>query len=178
MISRLATFIDEFRREEDAQIVIEFMVMFPLIFTLFMTSVEMGIYSFRQVFLDRGLDMAVREIRLSTGEIHTHDEIKERVCAYAGFLDNCDQTLRLEMTPINVRGFSGLAEEADCIDLSATPEPPRLFAPGSDHQLMVLRACVKIDPVFPTTGLGRHFAKDGAGKVQMIATSAFVQEPQ
>lgn len=42
---------------------------------------------------------------------------------------------------------------------------------------MLIRACLKFDPVFPSTGLGFQFAKDGSGQVIMSAKSAFVQEP-
>ncbi|MDW4497022.1 pilus assembly protein [Sulfitobacter sp. D35] len=178
MMRAARRFAARFRDDENGQILVEFVVMVPLVFTIFMTSVEMGVYSYRQVFLDRGLDLAVRDIRLSTGNTPKHDEIKARICEYSGFLAECERTLRLEMTPMNVRGFSGLADDADCVDISADPEPPRKFEPGADHQLMLLRACYRFDPVFPTTGLGRHYGKDGAGKATMIALAAFVQEPE
>ena len=43
---------------------------------------------------------------------------------------------------------------------------------------MILRACAKITPVFPTTGLGKNIDKDGAGQFQLVSISAFVQEPR
>jgi len=43
---------------------------------------------------------------------------------------------------------------------------------------MILRACAKFDPVFPTTGLGKHIDKDGAGQYALTSISAFVQEPR
>lgn len=52
------------------------------------------------------------------------------------------------------------------------------FENGQDNELMILRACVKIDPIFPTTGLGANIPKDGYGQYSLIATSVFVQEPQ
>ncbi|MFC6584812.1 hypothetical protein [Sulfitobacter aestuariivivens] len=42
---------------------------------------------------------------------------------------------------------------------------------------MILRACVKFKPVFATTGLGYAFDDDGSGRVRMISSAAFVQEP-
>ncbi len=43
---------------------------------------------------------------------------------------------------------------------------------------MILRACAKIDPVFPTTGLGKNMVKDGYGQYALTSTTVFVQEPR
>lgn len=174
---RIKSFLRRFRRDEDGQMLIEFALAVPLIFTIFMTSVEMGIYSTRQMFLDRGLDVTVREIRLGTGQNLTHSYLKQRICDGAGFLPDCDQTLRLEMAPVSMRGFSGMSGSVDCTDVSKPVTPLRQFVHGGQHQLMMLRACYMFKPVFPTTGLGKEFSKDGSGRVKMISYSGFVQEP-
>lgn len=178
MIDRLRTFLRGFARKEDGQLIVEFALGIPLIFTLFMTSVEMGIYAMRQMWLDRGLDITVRQVRLSTGDPDTHDELKQMICDQAGFLPDCDSTLRLEMVPVDIRTFSGFANKADCVDVSQPITPLRQFVHGSEHEMMLLRACYMFEPVFVTTGLGRSFTKDGAGRVAMVSYSAFVQEPQ
>ncbi len=177
MIRSVTRFLRRFRREEDGQMVIEFALAVPLIFTLFMTSVEMGIYSLRQNFLDRGLDMAVRNVRLTTGANFTHDDIKQMVCDFSGFLPDCDIALKLEMNPINPRAFSGFAGSADCNDVSLPVTPSRSFVAGGEHQLMLLRACYTFRPVFPSTGLGFALTKDGSGRARMVSLSGFVQEP-
>lgn len=177
MIRRATQFLQHFRRGENGSATIEFALAVPIIFTLFMTSVEMGIYSLRQNFLDRGLDMAVRNVRLNTGANYTHNDIKQMVCDFSGFLEDCDATLKLEMNPVNPRAFSGLDATADCADISLPVTPSRTFVNGGEHQLMLLRACYSFEPIFPTTGLGFALAKDGSGRAQMVALSGFVQEP-
>ncbi|WP_299670638.1 TadE/TadG family type IV pilus assembly protein [uncultured Roseobacter sp.] len=190
MIGRISSCLTRFRKDEEGHMIIEFALIVPAVFSLFLASVEFGIYSMRQMFLDRGLDLAVREIRLNTGiDVDDdgvidldHDAVKQKVCDYAGFLNtgvsnNCDNTLRLEMEPIDPYNYVGLSTDVDCVDISEPINPPRGFTNGVEHQLMIMRACVKFDPVFPTTGLGRAFEADGAGKVKMISMSAFVQEP-
>jgi hypothetical protein len=151
----------------------------PLIFTIFMTSVEMGIYSMRQMFLDRGLDMAVRNIRLNTGANYTHLQVKDMVCNFAGFIDNCDSQLQLEMRPVDLRAFQTLNWEADCTDASQPIAPVRTFIQGGQHEMMLLRACYKFEPIFATSGLGYAMSQnaDGAGMAKMLSVSAFVQEP-
>ena len=177
MIRKATKFLRRFGRREDGQMMVEFALAVPLIFTLFLTSVEMGVYSLRQNFLDRGLDMAVRNVRLNTGANYTHNDVKQMVCDFSGFLKDCDSALKLEMTPINPRSFNGFAGTADCADVSQPVTPSRVFKNGGEHQLMLLRACYMFEPVFPTTGLGYSFTKDGSGRVKMVSLSGFVPEP-
>lgn len=175
---RTLSFLRRFRRNEDGQMLVEFALAVPLVFTIFLTSIEMGLYSTRQMFLDRGLDVVVREIRLGTGNANlTHSYIKSRICDEAGFLEDCDAVLRLEMKTTSMRNFSGFGGPADCVDISKPVTPLRQFVHGGEHQLMMLRACYMFKPVFPTTGLGKEFTTDGSGRVKMVSYSGFVQEP-
>jgi hypothetical protein len=129
--------------------------------------------------LERALDMTVRDIRLGTGSAPQHDEIKDLICERAGFIDDCAESLRLEMIELDPRAWSGLTTEADCIDKSEDIKPVRNFVNGQENRLMVMRACAMIDPVFPTTGLGKALIKDSAaGEYALVSMTAFVQEPE
>lgn len=166
-----------FRKEDGSAIMIEFVIFVPLLFSVFLMGVEMGLYSMRHMFLDRGLDITVRHVRLNTNTPMTHGFLKDMICDNAGFIDDCDTTLRLEMTPVNPRDFSEFDQTPDCIDLSEAVDPARGFALGREHQIMMLRACVKFLPLFPTTGLGYALEKDGSGRARMLSSAMFVQEP-
>jgi hypothetical protein len=169
-----------FLRKEDGQVAIEFVVMVPLLFTIFMTSIELGIFSMRQMWLDRGLDIAMRQVRLNTSSIPSHSALKQTICTNAGFLPDCMQNVKIEMKITDPRNFEALEPIADCTDQTlpiASNELLRNYQSGEEHELMLIRACLKFTPVFPTTGLGFSFAKDGSGQVIMTAQSAFVQEP-
>lgn len=178
MIMRAKAILRRFGRREDGHATIEFALAMPLIFTMFLTSVEMGIYSFRQTLLDRGLDLTVREIRLGTGVQFTHTELKNKVCDYSGLPGDCETVLRLSLKPVAVRGFTGVGANTDCIDVSQTLEPPSVFSLGLDNEMMLVRACYMFKPVFPSTGLGYAFTKDGSGRSKMVSLAAFVQEPR
>lgn len=178
MSVRVKHFLRRFAREEDGQMTVEFVLAVPLVFTLFMTSVELGIYTMRQMFLDRGMDMAVRDIRLNTGANFSHSTVKQLICDYSGFLEDCDNALRLSLNPVDLRAFSGFGGSADCVDNSQPITPLVSFTHGGQHTMMLMRACYKFDPIFPTTGLGHELAKDGSGQSKMVSLSAFVQEPQ
>lgn len=177
MTRAFTSFLRDFGRKEDGQIVIEFLFGFPIVFAIFIMSVEMSIYTMRQLWLDRGLDVTIRQVRLSTGDPDTHDELKAMICEQANFLPDCAETLRLEMMSVDVRNFQGFGQDADCVDVSQPVTPLRQFVNGAEHELMMLRACYMFKPVFPTSGLGKEFVKDGSGRVKMVSYSAFVQEP-
>lgn len=174
---RIIPFLRRFGRREDGQMLVEFALAIPLVFTMFLTSVEMGIYQVRTMFLDRGLDIAVRNVRLGTGSQISHDNLKDMICNNAGFLPDCKTTLRLEMATVSMRNFAGFGGPADCTDTSLPVTPLRQFVHGGEHQMMMLRACYMFKPVFPSSGLGKEFAKDGSGRVKMVSYSGFVQEP-
>jgi Flp pilus assembly protein TadG len=179
MTQSLIQKLRRFGRDEDGHMIIEFAVLVPLIFTIFLTSVELGVYQMRQMFLDRGVDMTVRLVRLNTGAEYTHADLKALICEFSGFLDDCDSQLKLEMSPVDVRSFTGFAGTADCTDASQPVQPNRTFVNGGQNQLMLLRACYKFDPVFSTSGLGFDMATNGddAGMAKMVSVTAFVQEP-
>ena len=169
-----------FRKDENGSaIMIEFVIFVPLIFSLLLMSVEMGVHSMRQMFLDRGLDVTVRYVRLSTDTEMTHPQLKAMICKYSGFLEDCENKLRLEMITLNPREFSAFDQSPDCVDVSEEIKDPRPLDLGREHQMRMLRACVIFKPVFPTTGLGYELVKynDLSGYVRMVSTAAFVQEP-
>ncbi|MGC1504362.1 MAG: TadE/TadG family type IV pilus assembly protein [Sulfitobacter sp.] len=178
MIQPVHSFLRRFRRDEDgAALLIEFAIFVPLLFGAFLMAVELGIYSMRQMYLDRGLDIAVRYIRLNTHQTFTHNDIKGLICRNTGWLENCGNTLRLEMITVDPRQFARFDQQADCVDTSQPVQPVRGFTLGKSNQMMMLRACIRFDPVYPTSGLGHAFEKDGSGKARMVSTAAFVQEP-
>lgn len=180
MIQSMRKTLRRFRKEEDgAFYMIEWVVMLPLLFFLLLSSWELGLYAFRQNFLDRGLDMAVRDIRLNTGANYSHTQVKQMICADAGFLTDCMELLKLEMKPVDPRNFNGFQGAKDCFDAAVPLAPSREFVHGNNHDLMVMRACYLYDPVFPHIGMGKRMDDhtNSAG-YPIVSVSVFVQEPQ
>lgn len=145
---------------------------------IFLSGIELAMATLNHSMLERAVDLTVRDIRLGTGNAPQHDELKMLICDRAGFINNCESNLRLEMVQVDPRNWTGIDAEADCTDQSEEVAPVRTFVNGAENELMILRACAKINPVFPTSGLGKSIAKDGAGQFALISTSAFVQEPK
>lgn len=179
MINRVKSRLKAFRKGESGAIIaLEFMIMLPLIFGTFFMGFEMGMYSIRQMMLDRALEVTTRDVRLNTQISWTHDELKTRICANSGGLDKCAENLRLEMVPMNPRDFTGLEANPDCPEVAHESRPVRGWTLGQQHELMLLRACYQFDPVFPTTGLGYYLQKNSEGEASMVSITAFVQEPR
>lgn len=173
----LKTHLKRWLGDETGAVIADFAVMLPVFVMFLLSSAEMGLMAFRQTMLERGLDMAVRDLRLGLVTDPTHAKVKSRICTYAGYLPDCGASLRLEMQPVDLRAYTSLPPKADCIDKSEEMSPVRAFVTGGTNELMVLRACVKIAPVFPTFGLGEQVAKDGNGDMSLFSVTAFVNEP-
>lgn len=172
-----------FRRlkdDEKGNASVEFVIIVPTFIMLMTMSIELGFVTIRHTMLERGLDIAVRQIRLGTGQPSSYDEIKTVVCDNAPVLANCKDELRLEMQPVDLRAYSTLDAKPKCIENSEPVDPLVLdqeFVFGGVNELMVLRACYMYEPIFPDEMMGRALQKDDYGKTAIVTMSAFVQEP-
>ncbi len=166
-----------FTGNESGTVSTEFVVLVPFLLSFITFSVELGIVTMQSAMLERGLDIAVRDIRLGTGTAPQHDAIKNSICENALVIANCREKLRLEMVPTDLRNLTALDPVPDCTDAAEPAKPLRAFIPGGQNQLMLLRACLKYRPLFPEKILGRALFKDSSGETAFIAMSAFVQEP-
>ncbi len=178
MIRNLKQRIQRFRNNDAGTSTVEFAIMFPIMLFFFFSGVEMGFITMRHTMLERALDLTVRDVRLATGNIPQHDELKTTICDRAPMIQDCSTNLKLEMILVDPRNWTGIPATADCTDKSEDVQPAREFVHGTDNELMILRACAKFKPVFPAAGLGRELNKDGAGYAALVSTSAFVQEPR
>lgn len=174
----VSAFLGRFRRSEDGTATVEFALTFPIVMFTMVSAIELGMVSLHHSMLERAMDLTVRDIRLGTGTAPQHDEIKTLICQRAAFIGDCDSNLRLEMVQVNPRNWMNLSPVPDCTDKSEEVAPVRSFVNGMENELMILRACAKINPMFPTSGLGKNMIKDGAGQYSLVSSTAFVQEPR
>lgn len=178
MTARLSRAISRFRRSEAGNATIEFAITFPAVMMLLLSGIELAMSSLQHAMLERAMDMTVRDIRLGTGTSPQHDEIKDLLCERAGFIDNCSDNMRLQMVEVDPRNWNWAGGTTQCVDHAEDAEPVIEFKQdAAENALMVLRACAKIDPIFPTTGLGAAMKGDD-GQYALVSISAFVQEPR
>jgi len=189
LISRLR----QFRRDEKGGTpTVEFVILFPIYIYMMCSAWEVGMFLFRQIMLERGLDMTVRELRINDyedkwGTTAEFAEIKSGICANTPSIKNCDSLLSLATDDIdNLRNPQwGLVEEgALCADRKkAAPDRfgnPRWNTGGENH-VVVISACWFYDPMFSSFGIASEApikaASDFGGGVAVTAISAFAIEP-
>ncbi|MDD9740175.1 MULTISPECIES: TadE/TadG family type IV pilus assembly protein [Marinovum] len=179
MTHRLKLHMRRFVREESGSVeTVAFALWMPMIVLILLTMLEVGAYTARATMLERAMDQTVRSIRLETGAAPQHNAIKDMICERAVILPDCTTNLRLEMVQRDPRGWTALPGSADCTDTALEVAPVRAFVNGQTNELMVLRACAKVTPIFPITFLAPSLQKDNAGDYALLAATSFVQEPR
>ena len=68
---------------------------------------EVGTYMARNVQLERSLDIAVRDVRLGSPEVATHEGLKDRICTEAFLISDCRDNLLLELVTFGAVGSFG-----------------------------------------------------------------------
>lgn len=181
-INSLARFLRLFRRNEDGGPTVEFALVFLPFIILPVSGFELGLLMTRHVMLERGVDMAVREVRLNTSTPVTELEFKTMICNAAAIIPDCMTMLRLEMSPIDLRhtgpnSENSIPRNVSCTNLNNPFKPARNFKYGVANEMMIVRACTKFVPMLPEFGLGYFLSRIDNGYYRLVSTTAFVMEP-
>ncbi|MEM9710247.1 MAG: TadE/TadG family type IV pilus assembly protein [Pseudomonadota bacterium] len=178
MIQKFSKLLRHFRRREDGSASVEFALLFTPFMVLMASSYEVSLANIRHVYLERGVDLAVREIRLSTGSAPNKEEIRSGVCSIARVIPNCKEVLEIELVPVNMDTWNLPNSVPECIDKNKDFNPLTQYSNGAQNELMLIRFCAVAQKTFPTFGFlsfPRHPADPSA--YRLITTTAFVNEP-
>jgi hypothetical protein len=177
-IQSMAHACKSFCRKEDGTSTIEFMMVLPAAMFFFAASYESGMIGLRNVMFERAVDVTVRQVRIGAVEDPTHNSIKQMICDAASIIPNCMTSVKLEMVRKDVRAWTPMSSERDCVDRTpdSNIEPVISWTPGGNNELMVLRACALFSPMLPTSAVGAASQSVG-DEYALIATSSFVVEP-
>ncbi len=128
--------------------------------------------------MERAVDVTVREIRLAGGSNIEHDDVRLSICANTIAIPDCLEVTKIELTRVDRDTWTANVEDTpDCRDRLDEIKPPKNFQNGQQNDLMLIRVCAVVDPIFPTFGVGRSIPKDDSGGYMILASSAFVNEP-
>lgn len=168
-----------FRREEDGAATIEFCILFPAFLAIMISSFESGLMMIRNVMLERGVDLAVRDLRLGNPVPPSFDEVKDEICRNALIIQNCENRVQLELIPVDMNLWNMPTTNPRCIDVNSTIDPidDTTFIGGGNNEMMLIRVCSLHQPMFPSTTWGMQMPTDGNGNYALVVTSAFVNEP-
>lgn len=182
----MVRFLGSFSKRSDGSATVEFALLFPLFVAIFLMGFESGLYMYRNVMLERGVDLAIRDVRLGNGKIPELAEFKTSICDNAFFDDEdgeCSKSLMVEMRQIEMEpgGASNMMGDARCVDRRHEEDQSDFgsYDVGGTNEVVMVRVCYVQSPIFPTTGIGLGMgqANDLGGNYALISTSAFVTEP-
>jgi hypothetical protein len=162
---------------EDGSATIEFVILFPVIMTLFLSAFEVSIFLTRSVMLDRAVDLNVRLLRLGTLEPATQDELKRRICDDALIFKGCPNSIMVELREVSTADWVLPDSRITCVDRDAEIQPAVDFNLGRRNEVMLVRACAALDPFFGTTPFVMDLPQDASGAHLITAMSTFVNEP-
>lgn len=180
MIRAMSTLRDGLRRfwrATEGTATVEFVIVFPVIMMLVFQSLEAGWIMVRKTMLDRAVDMTVRDLRLGHLPNPTNDSLRQHICSLTAVINNCTSSLMIELKPIDTSTYSLPSANAPCVDRTAKIQPVTTVQQGAGDNLMLIRVCAVVDLLFPGTGLGLALPKDASGGLDLVSSSAFVNEP-
>lgn len=177
MIRLLKPLARAFRREERGAASLEFVLVFPAFFVVFISSFEVAMMNLRAVMIERATDIVVRAIRLNTGTNISYTDVLSGICGLTYMIPDCTSSVKIEMRPVDKETWNIIATGIDCVKRDEDIQPVYQFQNGQQNELMLIRVCAVVDPIFPTIGFGRTMPRDSSGGYVVSASSAFVNEP-
>lgn len=175
------TALTSFWRCESGTATIEFVFVVPLVMFIFMASMESGYYMVREVMLERGLDLVMRDFRLGRLVSLSHDELRDLVCDTTPIINNCQDELKVWIEPIDTNSWARPGELAYCGDANGTLTRQEVGSviQGEENEIVFVRVCTTQRPIFPSTGIGLHLRADSQnGGYQIAAATVVVNEPR
>lgn len=174
--------IQRFVGDESGTASLEFVLVFPIFFTFVLMTYESGILSARHVMLEHGVDKTVREVRTGIIPVPDRDILRQKICGFSRILPDCINQLEIELLPRNPLAWTDVPNEFRCIDRGEVVQAAVEVGETANNRLMFLRACIRINPFLPTSGLGKAIVDRNAddasgGSYALTAVGAFVVEP-
>ena len=167
-----------FWRREDANASIEFVILVPVMLMILFASVEAGMVTARQTMLERGMEITMRALRLGRIQPVTLETLRDSICGNAVIVPGCRDNLLVELRRIDPQSVVLPAGNAPCVNRAEQTTPAVNLTPGVEHDMILVRACLIYDPLFPTSGYGLGLPLDESGGFRMSVASAYVNEPR
>lgn len=177
-MSSLGTLLHRFRHSEIGTASVEFVIAVPLVLAFLFSSIDFGVVMLRQVFLDRSVDIAVRQVRLGNITGNQFTQFRNMICQNSFLIPDCANSIAIELRPVDTATWSGLDSPAQCVNREEEISPVLAFVPAAGlQQLMLIRVCAVVDPFIDMTGLILGMPEDASGGFYLVSHAAFANEP-
>ena len=175
---RALRLIHRFRRSEDGTSSVEFVILMPLVFAIFVAALESGLMMVRWTSIDRASDMVIRQLRLGQLANPTARLLREEICQRTYMIENCFQNTVVEIREIDRATFAMPAAEEPCVTRDdQIIVPVTTITPGQQNDLMLIRVCVTVDALFPTSVYALPIDYDAQGGYALAVASLNVNAP-
>jgi Flp pilus assembly protein TadG len=165
-------------RREDGAATVEFVLLFPVLFAVFLTSIDFSIMMLRQVSLDRALDLAVRDVRLGRVPANGFDGFRDLVCGNVMITPNCAETITIEMRAITPETVMFVNPQAVCVNRAEALRPELEFNPAAgEGELVMIRACTVSNPFIAVHGWIWGGPRGPNDDFMSVSTAFVVNEP-
>lgn len=161
-----------FVRSEGGSATTEFVLMLPLVFGLFLLTLDTGISTTRQAMLSRAVDLTARAIRQGTLANPTLAAIKTDLCSRLSVYPNCATTVKVQLLAVPRATFATPSTSVACSDQGNAITPVRRYVAGQQNNFAVLRACVVLSSFSPVALMPGRPGSYEASAVAMMAGSA------
>ena len=175
--ARLKAMIPDALWREDGTATMEFVLVIPLIMMIFMASFESGLLMTRSIMLEQAVDMTMRELRLGHYPAVTNKVLKQQICARTIIFPNCLTVIKIEMDRVSTTSWNIPVQPTHCINRQGTADPVVSMGTLADNDVMMVRVCVILQAMFPTTGIAMQLNLDSSGGYGLVTRTAFVAEP-
>lgn len=169
-----------FRRAEDGAVTIPAVLFLPLFIMIMAASVELCVLAFKQTLMERGVSLSARVMQLGMSDLPDHTTLKRSVCQNIAFLRNCMDDLRVEVFEVDKTTWSSSRSgtSATCVDRSDVTQPDPDIEGGASDQLMIMRACLMVEPMMMVNPLARALVQGTEGEYALVTITSFVNEPR
>lgn len=164
-------------RREDGAATVEFVIAVPILLMVFMAAFEAGLLMTRSMMLEQAVDRTMRSLRLGLIPNPTIAQLRADICNKTVIFPDCRRDLTIELRRIDTATWALPPTQATCRNRRETIDPAVSYSTGGQNDIMLVRVCISVDPMFPTTGLGLALPKRPDGGYGLLAVSAFVNEP-
>ena len=176
-MTRLLTRLTKAFRRENGTASVEFVIAVPVILTIFMASFEAGFFMIRSVMLEQAVDMAMRDVRLGHFANVNATTLKDAICSRILMFTNCEANMMIEMERVTTDTWTLPNDRTECVNRSENTEPAVEMQIGQQNEMILVRACIMQDAIFPSTGIALELPLDAQGGYALFSKSAYVVEP-
>jgi Flp pilus assembly protein TadG len=156
---------------------VEFAIVGSVFIVLLLSSFEAGLLLARITMVDHAVNAVAKDIYIGGVDRggKTQADLESTVCDYVGlFVPDCEDKVSVELISVSDMTKSS---QNDPVCRSSSDDKQPEFAAGGARAIMFLRVCLMADVITPGLPFGLRLSKDNNGKVKIISSTAFMNEP-